>query len=332
MATKIGLMSFAHMHGFRYAQCVNMVSEGVLIGAADDNPSRAKELSDKLGTTFYPTYKALLEQDIDAVIITAENSKHKELTIMAAEAGKHILCEKPIATTTSDAREMIDVCRKCNVKLMTAFPCRYSPAIMRMRETVRKGDIGKVLAICSTNHGKMPGGWFIEPEKSGGGAVIDHTVHLLDIMRWTMDAEPVEVYAEINNLMHHGSYDDVGMLTVEFDNGVFVTIDSSWSHPQSFPIWGDVMLRVTGMDGIATADMYAQTLAHYSDKDMKVNWLLWGSDTDYGLVNDFIKCVENDLPVSISGEDGLKAMEVALAAYKSYEIGAPIKLPMDDSR
>lgn len=328
MAVKIGTMSFAHMHSRSYAQCINEMPEAVFVGVADDDPKRGKEMAENFGTKFFPSYEALLEQ-VDAVIITPENIKHLPLTLMAAKAGKHVLCEKPISTNVADARAMIDACKKHNVKLMTAFPCRYSPAMIRVKEAVDAGQIGDILAIKSTNRGRMPGGWFIELEKSGGGAVIDHTVHVADLMRWVLRSEAVEVYAEISNLMHHEKYDDVGELTITFDNGVFSTLDTSWSRPKSFPTWGDVTMDIVGTNGVISLDMFAQNIVCYDDRKMSVNWANWGSGVDYGMVKDFVDSVANDLPVPITGEDGLKALEVAVAAYKSRDTGQPVKLPLE---
>jgi predicted dehydrogenase len=323
------MLSFAHMHSGSYVHCVKEVAEAELVGIADDDPERGQRIAAKVGTKFFPSYQALLDTDIDAVIIGSENIKHRELTEMSARAGKHVLCEKPIATTVADAQAMIDVCRRHNVKLMTAFPCRYSPSMIRVKESVDGGCIGDILAIKGTNRGRMPGGWFIELDKSGGGAVIDHTVHVADLMRWLLRSEPVEVYAEISNLMHHQTYDDIGELTITFDNGVFSSLDTSWSRPKSFPTWGDVTMEITGTNGVISMDMFAQNIIHYSDETMRVTWNHWGSNIDYGMVKDFVTSVANDLPVSITGEDGLKALEVALGAYRSRETGMPVKLPLD---
>jgi len=329
VAVKIGIMSFAHMHACSYASAAVRNPNIILAGVADDDKERGQKMADMFETTYYPSYEALLAGDIEAVVVTPENAKHKELTLMAAEAGKHVMCEKPLAPNLADGREMIEVCRAKGVKLMTAFPCRFSPAMRRVKEAVDGGAIGEILAIKGTNQGKMPGGWFIELEKSGGGAVIDHTVHVVDLMRWLMKSEPKEVYAEISNLMHHQDYDDVGVLTITFDNGVFTTLDSSWSRPKSFPFWGNVTMEITGTEGVILMDMFAQTFTVYSDKNMQTTWNFWGSDIDYLLVNDFAMAVANNLPVSITGEDGLKAVEVALGAYESARSGVPIKLPLE---
>lgn len=328
MTVKIGVMSFAHMHAYGYALSLKNIPGAELVGIADDNAERAQNMANILGVNLYPDYESLLFSDIDAVIVTPENIKHRTFTEMAANAGKHILCEKPLATTVEDAHAMIDVCASNNVKLMTAFPCRYSPAVIQARNAVQNGAIGNVLAIKGTNHGMMPGGWFIDLPMSGGGAVIDHTVHVTDLMRWITGSDPVEVYAEISNRMYHQNYDDVGILTITFDNGVFSTLDSSWSRPRSFPTWGDVTMDIIGTDGVVSVDMTAQNIVLYSDASMRVQWINWGSNVDLGLVQDFVNAIEYDLDVPITGEDGMKAMEVALGAYKSRDTGAPVKLPL----
>lgn len=328
MAVKIGIMSFAHMHALAYAHNIKEIPEAELFGIADDDDGRGRSMAENFGTRHFASHEALLREDIDAVIVTSENVKHKKLTLMAAKAGKHILCEKPIATSVSDAREMIDACNRNGVKLMTAFPCRYSPAMVRVKEEIDRGCIGELFGIKATNRGKNPGGWFIDPKLSGGGAIMDHTVHVVDLMRWLLKSEPVEVYAETSNRLFHGNYDDTGILSITFDNGVFSTLDTSWSRPESYPIWGDVTMEITGTNGMIILDMFAQNIIRYSGKTEKVETVPWGSDIDYGLIKDFVTTIASDVPVSITGEDGLKAMEVALGAYRSAETKAPVKLPL----
>lgn len=328
MAIKIGILSFAHVHSGSYMACVNENPNAVLYGIADDNAERGRKAAADFNTEFFPSYEALLDSDIDAVIITSENINHKPLTLMAANAGKHVLCEKPLATTVEDGRAMIKACKDAGVQLMTAFPCRFSPAMGRLRQAIQSGTIGEVLAMKGTNQGLNPGLWFIEMEKSGGGAIIDHTVHVTDLMRWVTGKEPVEVYAEISNRMYHGDYDDCGVLTITFDGGIFSTLDTSWSRPKSFPTWGNVTLEITGTEGVIAMDMFAQNLIHYNDEAKRVNWLHWGDNIDQGLIDSFVTSVAENKPVAITGEDGLAAVEVALAAYKSNETHAPVKLPL----
>jgi len=324
---KLGILSFAHMHAASYAAALKAHPGAELVGIADADAERGREQAEAFGTRFFESEAALLDQHLDGVVVTSENVHHRRLVEMAAGAGvKAILCEKPLATTAEDAQAMIDVCRAARVKLATAFPCRYSPAYQRLHAQVSAGAIGDVLAIRGTNHGKMPGGWFTDRALSGGGAVIDHTVHVADLNRHLLGRDAVEVYAEIGNGFYHQEWEDTGFLSICYEGGVFATLDTSWSRPQSYPTWGDVTLQVLGTLGVLELDMFKQSLAAYG-ADGQGTWVNWGSDTDAGLIADFLKLTSGQpAPLLATGEDGLAALAVALAAYRSADAGAPVAI------
>jgi predicted dehydrogenase len=200
--------------------------------------------------------------------------------------------------------------------------------MVRLKRAVDQGDIGDVVAIRGTNRGRCPFGWFTEPALSGGGAVIDHTVHVTDLMRWLLGSEVVEVYAETSNRMFGLGFEDTGFLSLQFGNGVFATLDSSWSRPKSFPTWGDVTLSVVGTKGTLTLDMFSQNLVLYSDKTGGVSWSNWGSNIDLLMLGAFVDAVASGSTVPISGVDGLRAAQVALAAYRSARDCGVVQLPM----
>jgi predicted dehydrogenase len=313
----IGMMSFAHMHAKSYARRVNQIANAKLVGIADEDSGRGDMMAKEYNSRYFGSYEELLSSGIDAVIVGSENAKHRKLVEMAAEAGKHVLCEKPLATTMEDGRAMIEACRRNGVKLQAAFPVRYSPTMVELRAMIQAGQLGKVLSLCGTNRGINPNSWFTDASLSGGGAVMDHTVHVVDLMRWLTGAEITEVYAEIDNLINGKDYDDVATLTFELSNGAFGSLDPSWSRPKSFPFWGDVTLEVVGTGGVVGIDTFAQVLQLYSDKDMRHSDQSWGADMDLALLMSFVNAVANDTPVDVTGEDGLAALEVTLAAYES---------------
>jgi predicted dehydrogenase len=326
---RIGIMSFAHMHAYGYADCIKRLNGAFLSGVADDNAMRGKKAAKELRARYYDSYEALLKGDTDAVVVTSENKRHKELVRIAAEHGKHILCEKPISTSVRDAKDMINICRKNNVKLQVAFPCRFASPAMRAKAIVDEGKIGRILAIKGTNRGKMPGGWFVDRTLSGGGAVMDHTVHVVDLMRWFLHQEVTGVYAEIDTHFHNISVDDCGLLTMEFGDGTFATLDPSWSRPKkSFPVWGDVTMTIVGTDGILDLDLFGQKLWLFSESEGKTTGIDWGDNMDMGLVEDFVDMIEKNREPSITGEDGLKAVEVTVAAYRSARMKRPVRLPL----
>ncbi|MCX8053393.1 MAG: Gfo/Idh/MocA family oxidoreductase [Armatimonadetes bacterium] len=314
---KIGIMSFAHMHAHAYASCLKKIPAVEFVGIADDDQARAEEMAELYGVKAFATYEEMLASDIDAVIVASENANHRRHVVMAAQSEKHALCEKPLASTKQDAEAIVEVCKRSGVKLMTAFPCRFHPAFKRLKESVLEGRLGKLLAMKGTNQGQCPGGWFLDKNLSGGGAVIDHTVHLVDLMRVLTKAEPARIYAEIDNRMFGGDYDDTGIISIDFTNNVFATIDSSWSRPKSYPFWGNVNLEVIGTQGVAKMEMFAQKIDVFSDRTGKHTYEYWGDDINQAMIESFVDSIAHDKPVEVTGEDGVKALEVAVVAYES---------------
>jgi len=325
---KIGIMSFAHMHAYGYASSVNRIPNATLSAIWDDDASRGRAAAKQFGTRFVPKLENLLDSDIDAVIITSENKRHREMVEAAAGAGKWILCEKPIATTIADAKAMIAACKKAKVGLGTAFPCRYVPALMAARAQIQAGQYGEIYAACCTNHGQNPGGWFADPKQSGGGATMDHTVHVADLLRWILGKEFVKVYCEYDRVLHGKSLktDDLGCVHLEMEGGVQVSHIASWSRAKSFPIWGDVTIEFVGEKGVLNVDAFNQKLDIYSDATMRHTYAPWGDDSDLGLVADFAAAVDEGREPSVTGVDGLRATEVTVAAYKAMKAGRMIKV------
>jgi predicted dehydrogenase len=310
------VLSAAHVHAGSYAACLNVLPNVDFVAVWDNDAERGQNAASVWNVPFQPDLNALLEA-VDAVVITAENARHAELTKAAAAANVAVLCEKPLATSKEDGEAMIAACKEAGVPLMTAFPCRFSPVAMRLKETVDSGVIGKILAIKGTNRGKNPGGWFNDVSLAGGGAVMDHTVHVADLIHWITGAKPATVSAEIDNSFYHGDFDDTGNVFIRYEDGMFATIDTSWSRPKSFPTWGDVTLEIIGETGTLYGDLFAQHFTVYSDITNRVDEAFWGDHSDLGLVAAFVAAVENKTPVPITGEDGLAAAKIALAAYRS---------------
>jgi predicted dehydrogenase len=326
MTIRIGMLSFAHMHACSYAACVKQIPGVELVGIADDDPARGREAAEQFSTRLFPSTEALLDEKLDGAILCAAE--------LAAPRVPHILCEKPIATTLADAQAMIDVCAAHGSKLQIAFPVRFSPPVQRLKDILDEGTLGRIYSVKATNHGRMPGGWFVDKALAGGGAVMDHSVHVVDLLRWFWNTEVTEVYAEIGYSLLHPDLgiDDAGLLSFELAIGAYGTLDTSWSRPKSYPTWGDVKLEVLGERGIVRVDAFNQNLAVYSDQIGMGQWVNWGSNIDLGLVQDFVDMIATGREPFITGYDGLKALEVALAAYRSAEQGEPVSLPLEEEK
>ncbi len=322
---KIGLLSAAHVHTSSYARALQQVEGVTLVGLWDDDPTRGQQRAEEYGTTFEANLDRLLAA-CDAVVICSENVRHRALVVKAAEAGRHVLCEKPLATTPADARAMVEACQKAGVLLGTAFPVRQSGAVRSLRDAVRDGVLGRVLMIRGTNRGTMPGGWFVDPTLSGGGAVTDHTVHVVDAIRFVTGEEITSVYAQADTHFYPQlPVEDCGLLLMELSGGGIVSLDPSWSRPnQAFPTWGDVTMEVSGTGGVANVDYAAEHTTVYTNARVRAAQLGWGEDNDVLLVMDFVQAIREGRAPMASGEDGLRAVEIVEAAYASIASGEAV--------
>lgn len=322
---KIAILSGAHVHTDSYAHALRETALGDLAGIWDDDVERGAAKAAAYGTGFEPDLERLLES-CDGVIICAENARHRDLALSAARAGRHVLCEKPLATTVGDAQAMVDACAEAGVVLATAFPVRQAEAVQNLRAAVQQSALGRLLMIRGTNRGTMPGGWFVDKALSGGGALTDHTVHVADAVRFITGQEISSVYAEADTHFYPDlQVEDCGLLLMELSGGTILSLDPSWSRPnQAFPTWGDVTLEVTGAGGVANLDFTAQHSKLYSNTRVRAAQLGWGENTDLLMVEDFLGAIRDGRPPLANGEDGLRAVEVVQAAYDSVQRGEPV--------
>lgn len=324
---KLGIISFAHVHAPNYAREINTLDEAALVGIFDQNEYRGKQAAAQFNTEYFSDLDELLAYT-DGIIICSENATHKDFAIHAASSDTHILCEKPIATNLEEADDMIEACRKNEVRLHIAFPMRYSPPVVTMKEHIEEGEIGKLLGISSTNHGRIPPGWFQNKQLAGGGAVMDHTVHLVDLFCWIFNQGIKEVYAKIGTLLHDIEVEDCGLLSLKFEKEGFATLDCSWSRPDSFPTWGDLKMRVYGTNGVLDLDAFRQNFTVYNDERKSKKWEYWGTNSDREMIIDFIRAIKKE-PLEgtlATGREGRKSLQVALSAYRSAKKGQPVAI------
>lgn len=316
------MLGVAHVHAPSYVHCLLNAKDAVLVGHWDKDPALANDFA-KHGSAKHDDRDALIDS-CDAVVIAGENMDHADLIEAATARGKSILCEKPLASS-KDQKDRIEIAAKDSL-LMTAFPCPFSPAFEGAVAKVRAGDIGKVLSVCATNHGKCPGGWFTDPAKSGGGAMIDHVVHVSDLLRRLLDEDPVRVHAVTGNNMYGKEWDDTAMLTIEYPSGVFASLDSSWSRPKSYKTWGDVTMKIVGEKGVIELDLFIQALDLFSDSSGAHGMLGYASNLDQAMVDEFLAAHTQGRKPKVTMQDGLAAADLALAAYESAKSGQPVEL------
>jgi predicted dehydrogenase len=332
---KVAVLSFAHPHAVGYCRALAARGDVELVASdpggseAPDAALRGPELAATLGVRYLPTTQEALAWGPDAVIVTAENARHRALVEAAAAAGAHILCEKPLATTLDDAEAMLAAVERAGVTLMTAYPVRFAPAFTDLLQRVRAGQLGTVLAVKGTNNGKLPSGraWFTDPALSGGGALVDHVVHCADLLDELLGEQPATVHAVVNRILHReAGVETGGLVTAVYASGAVATIDCSWSVPDSAPTWGGLTLQVTGTRGSVTIAPFA---AHVGGQtaDGQV-WEPTGDDLDAAMIDELLDAVRTGRPARPDGQAGLRTLRIVDAARRSAatgEVVAPLR-------
>jgi predicted dehydrogenase len=337
---RLGILSFAHLHAESYIEVLRTMPGVEVIGLADDNAERGRYFAGQYNTRLFDSYANLLAEKPDGVLICSENSRHRPLVEMAAAAGAHILCEKPLATTVEDARRIVELCKQAGVLLMTAFPMRFSAPALEIKRLIDSGKLGKIYGCNTTNQGALPEShqvanlpflkrdWFVDKQLAGGGAVTDHAVHLADLLRWYLGSEVTEVYAATNQILHAGKVgvETGGLILLTFANGTFAGIDCSWSKPAFYPMWGGLKMEIVAEKGLATMDAFKQVMTVYSQRTGRPAWVYWGSDANRGMLAEFVGAIREKRTPAVTGEDGLRGTEIVAAAYQSAASGQAVPL------
>jgi len=325
----VGVLSAAHVHTDGYAAELSRRTDLSFVGVTDGDERRGTTCADRHGTEYVADPDELLGR-IDAGVICAPNADHRAWIERAAAAGVHVLCEKPLAPTLEAARAIVELWRESEVNVGVAMPLRFSEAATRAKRALEDGEIGRIGAISGTNRGKMPGGWFVDPEEAGGGAVMDHTVHIVDLVEHLTGRTVSEVYAEIDTRFHEIPVEDVNVLSMSLSDGTPFLLDGSWSKPESWHTWGDATVEFVGSEGALAVDTTDQSVAHTvaSGPEAGVHTVSHATDTSAALIADFVASVREDRDPMTTPEEGVRAVAVVEAAYESAERGEPVAVEL----
>ena len=333
-AIRIGVLGAAHMgHAWAYTRALTESPNADVVGIHDDEPEHTRWIRQDFGVAAAASAEELVAS-VDAVLVCSANDEHRAHVELAAAHGRHVLCEKPIATTVEDAEAMVAACAAAGVQLHVAFPSRFLPLVDRARAAVRDGRLGELIGLVGANRGRPPlppayPTWITDPVAAGGGALIDHSVHVTDAMRHISGLEVAEVSAEAGSLLWDLAVDDVAVVSLRFDNGAVGSIDPSWSVPADHPWDYDFWLRIVGTEGALDITDAAESLTLVSTREGAGRGLRHASfaeDADRAMVEAFLASVHAGAVQDpcATGEDGVRALEVALAGYRSAAAGAAV--------
>lgn len=306
-----------------------------LLTCVDVERERARQMSEKYHIpNFYENLDPVLKDgSVDILDVCTPTYTHKEIVETALEYGKNVIVEKPIALKLKDAESMINKARSTGRKFMVAHVLRFWAEYIMTRSFIMNGEIGmpvfaKASRLIAHNFSVWKD-WHNDPNK-GGGVFIDTSVHDLDFFIWTFgDAE--EIYAQGGTLVRRADSHDHTRAFISFKNRLGAYVEGSWIMPENYPF--SYNLEVIGTKGLIRIG---------SDNPRQIDILLTGGsakrqkivletkDPYFLELNTFKECVEEDKPVPVSGEDGRKALELAIAGVLSVLRKKPIKLPLEE--
>jgi predicted dehydrogenase len=310
-----GFIAESHARGF-----ASLPAERARLRAvASRTLSRAADLAGRYSAQAVPDLEALLPL-VDAVCICTPTPSHGAYAMAALQAGKHVLCEKPMARTLAEAEQMLAAARQSGRKLMLGHTCRYEPEHRKAREVLARGDIGALRMAYHSATGPLPtwasDDWFADVAQSGG-PILDLALHSFDYLLWLFAAPARRVYAAGD-----GQY---ALVSLRFEDGGIGQVEASWAHPRSAPFM--VRCELTGTAGVVSWDYEQVAAARYFREGAGPGYHLMPGEDSFALqCDDFVRCVEADSPPPISGEDGLAALRVALAALESCVTGRAVAL------
>jgi predicted dehydrogenase len=317
--------------GRRHAENLRKIGEANLVAVADSNAARAAQVAAELGVGHHCTGVEALaaRKDVQAIVIASPSRFHAEAVRVAAEAGKHVFCEKPLALSMEDAEKALAAVDKAGVQLQMGFMRRYDPAYVRARRRIEAGEIGEPIIFKSTGRDKLlPPLGFLRGGVNGT-IFVDSTIHEFDLARWLMQDEVAElqVYARPLRGPDLGGFEDLEacLVNLRFAGGAIGNVESLRQCQYGY----DIHTEIVGTKGTLRIGYLRQTAelvlsASGAVSDVVDHWLARFADAYWTEMQDFVHTLLRGGRVAITGEDGRRALACALAAQRSYEQARPV--------
>ncbi len=328
-----------------HASSIAMIPSEMVVGAAA-SPTGTNAATfagrHRIPNHFTDYHELLKLPDIECVVITAPNSLHCEMTLAAAAAGKHVICEKPLCVTLAEADSMIDACRSAGVLLMYAEELLFTPKYLKAKQMADTGAFGKVhLVKQSEKHFGPHSEWFWDIDRSGGGALLDLGCHGIAFAHWFLNKPKFKsVTAHLGTYVHAAKTraDDEAVTIVEFEGDSFAIIENSWARRGGM----DDRIEIYGEGGLTIANLHmGNALPTYSEYGVgyavekaptTTGWLypVFEEAWNYGFPQEmqhFARCVRGLETCQTTGEDGRLVLEAVYAAYASAGLGRRVSFP-----
>jgi myo-inositol 2-dehydrogenase/D-chiro-inositol 1-dehydrogenase/scyllo-inositol 2-dehydrogenase (NAD+) len=312
------------------------ISNTKIVAVVDANKKVAEEAAKELNVSnfFIELEEALAGVEFDAVCIGAPTFVHAETVIRAADAGKHIFCEKPLSTTLKEAEQMEKAIKRNNVKFQIGFMRRFDQNFLKAKKIIDQGEIGNPILVKSVGRGPgLPPQWYCDVKRSNG-LLAEVNSHDFDSLRWLSGSDYEQVYALADNFKcpqykeEYPDFYDTAAVSLRFKNGVLGLIDGCCPATYGY----DARMEILGTEGmLQIGSQQASSVLVWNKKSQLIkegnkSWRILFKDAYLEEDKYFANCILNNEEPKVSIEDGKKAIEIVIAANKSIETGQPIKL------
>ncbi len=333
MTVRIGLIGAGRMGEVFAHHLAFSISEADFVAVADVHPGVAERVAARYGAErYYDDYaKLLAQEDIDAVVIVTPTNTHERVIIDAANAGKHIFSEKPLALTLHGCDAAIAAVEAAGVKLQVGFMRRYDPAHMAAKQKIDEGLIGTPVMFKSVGRDPRRTSLEFAKRENSGGLIMDMGIHDFDLARWLMGSEVKRVFSEGGCLVYPELKEvndiDNAVISLKFENGAVGAVDVSRNAVYGY----DVRTEVMGSEGSLFIGKEQQTPLLIKTRagiihDTVPYFMERFGEAYAAEIKDFIACLESGKVPTVTGEDGRKATAIGLAATISLDESRPVEL------
>ncbi len=300
--------------GENHVRVYHKMEEANLMGVSDVSERALKKIEKKYGAKGYTDYCELLANpEIEVVSVCVPTTFHHAVVMEAIRHKKHVLVEKPIAFTLTEAEEMIAAAKEAGVILATGHVERFNPAVQKAKELIDDGVIGDIVSAFAKRVGPLP------PRIKDVGVSIDLAIHDLDIMNYLFEEEITQVYGTMNSSFDDSEFEDHAEIMVSFDNESTGIIEVNWLTP-----YKRRELELTGTAGIISVDYIQQSIEVFGKFAQDIE--IVHEEPLKGELKSFLNSVVEEKEPVITGEDGLKALKMVIAANKSSKEHRPVSL------
>jgi predicted dehydrogenase len=346
----VGFLGLSHLHPRGYMSLFQAIPEAQVIAAADANPAVLSGFVKDFPMRGYAGWRELLgKEKLDLAVIFLPHADCPEAAVACAEQGAHVVVEKPMSVGAAGVRRMIAAAEKAGVILSTPYVWRYHPVAREIKRLIEEGIAGRIVGCEGRYAAGRPSryiegnaAWMLEKARSGGGPMLNLGVHWIDLYRWLLADEVVEVIGKTVRVNLEYDIEDNCFALLTFSRGALLALDISYTVPDSFPFGRDLYLALRGTNGwlswspslegakellfvCSDSGDYSRPARQHLDFELPPQ-PGYGGVMGLRFLSDLLGSIRTGKPPAITGQDGLKALEVVEAIYRSAESGQSVEV------